>query len=135
MTGKRSRALRVLIGPFVLAGLPDGAAAAEAARPNVVFMLIDDLGWADLACYGNQFHETPHVDALARQGMRFTDFYAASPVCSSTRASIHAGQYTPRVGVTNFIPGHWRPFERLIEPRTPYLSSNSIMRMCPTRFP
>jgi uncharacterized sulfatase len=116
MTGKKFQALRALIGVFVLAGLPGGSAAAEVAKPNIVFILIDDLGWADLACYGNKFHETPHVDALARQGMRFTDFYAASPVCSSTRASIHAGQYTPRVGVTNFIRGHWRPFEKLIEP-------------------
>jgi len=88
----------------------------EAAGPNVVFILIDDLGWADLPCYGNKFHETPNIDRLAREGMRFTNFYAASPVCSSTRASIHSGQYPARVGITNFIPGHYRPYARLTEP-------------------
>ncbi len=116
MTGKNSRALCTLIGAFVLTCLLGGSAAADAPKPNIVFILIDDLGWADLACYGHRFHETPHIDRLARQGMRFTDFYAASPVCSSTRASIQSGQYTPRVGVTNFIPGHWRPLEKLVEP-------------------
>ncbi len=112
-----------IAGALLLAGAhtPLAAAAAEpepepAAGPNVVFILIDDLGWADLPCYGNQFHETPHIDRLAREGMRFTDFYAASPVCSSTRASIHSGQYPARVGITNFIPGHYRPYARLTEP-------------------
>ncbi len=69
-----------------------------------------------MACYGNAFHETPVIDRLARQGMKFTDFYAATPVCSSTRATIQSGQYSARVGITDFIPGHWRRFERLIVP-------------------
>jgi len=86
------------------------------AAPNVLFILIDDLGWADLGCYGNTFHETPHVDQLARQGMRFTDAYAAGPVCSPTRATLMTGRYTATVGITDFIPGHWRPWERLIVP-------------------
>jgi len=89
--------------------------------PNVILILVDDLGWSDLPCYGNNFHETPHIDRLARQGMRFQDFYAA-PVCSPARASIQSGQYTARVGITNFIPGHWRPFAKLIEaPNGPFL--------------
>ncbi len=83
---------------------------------NIVFILIDDMGWADLPCYGNKFHETPNIDRLARQGMRFTDAYAACPVCSPTRASIMAGQYPARIGITDFIPGHWRPFENLTVP-------------------
>ena len=62
-------------------------------RPNVVLFLVDDLGWADLGCYGNRFHETPNIDGLAAQGMRFTDAYAASAVCSPTRASIMTGKY------------------------------------------
>jgi len=81
-----------------------------------VLILADDLGWADLACYGNKFNETPRLDKLAAQGLRFTDFYASAPVCSPTRASIQSGQYQARFGLTAHIPGHWRPFEKLAEP-------------------
>ncbi len=85
-------------------------------KPNFVFILIDDMGWPDVACYGSKFHETPNIDRLASQGMKFTDAYAACPVCSPTRASIMAGQYPARVGITDFIPGHWRPYEKLVVP-------------------
>jgi len=96
---------------------PDSLPAAELSeKPNVVFILIDDMGWPDLACYGHAFHETPHIDRLCRQGMKFTDFYAATPVCSSTRSTIQSGQYAARTGITDFIPGHWRPFEKLVAP-------------------
>jgi len=74
------------------------------------------MGWPDVACYGHKFHETPHIDRLCAEGMKFTDFYAATPVCSSTRATIQSGQYSARVGITDFIPGHYRPFEKLIVP-------------------
>ncbi|MDP6556110.1 MAG: sulfatase [Pirellulaceae bacterium] len=84
-------------------------------RPNIVFILADDMGWPDLACYGHAFHETPVLDALASQGMKFSNFYA-TPVCSSTRSTILSGQYSARTGITDFIPGHWRPFERLVVP-------------------
>lgn len=84
--------------------------------PNVVLFLVDDLGWADLGCYGNKFHETPHIDRLARQGMRFTDAYAACPVCSPTRASLLTGRYPATLKLTDFIPGHWRPWARLVVP-------------------
>ncbi len=87
-----------------------------ARKPNIVFLLIDDMGWPDVACYGHRFHETPVIDRLARQGMRFTDFYAATPVCSSTRSTIQTGQYSARTGITDFIPGHYRPFEKLVVP-------------------
>ncbi|MDI6448061.1 sulfatase-like hydrolase/transferase [Anaerobaca lacustris] len=107
----------------VLGGCATDGPPARKTRPNIVFILLDDMGWSDLACYGNTFHETPNIDHLARQGMRFTDAYAACPVCSPTRASIMAGQYPARVGVTDFIPGHWRPYETLRVPtnRTQYL--------------
>ena len=75
------------------------------AKPNFVFILIDDLGWMDLGCYGSSFYETPNLDRLAREGMRFTDAYAACPVCSPTRASILSGKYPATVQVTNYIPG------------------------------
>lgn len=72
-------------------------------RPNVVCITADDLGWRDLGCYGSPFYETPNLDRLAREGTRFTDAYAASPVCSPTRASIMTGNYPARVGVTDWI--------------------------------
>lgn len=84
-------------------------------RPNIVFILADDMGWPDLACYGHPFHETPVLDALAAEGMKFSNFYA-TPVCSSTRSTILTGQYSARTGITDFIPGHWRPFEKLVVP-------------------
>jgi arylsulfatase A-like enzyme len=75
-------------------------------RPNIVFILIDDLGWVDLGCYGSTFHETPNLDRLAADGALFTDAYAASPVCSPTRASLLSGKYPSTVGVTQYIGGH-----------------------------
>ncbi len=81
---------------------------AHAARPNIVFILIDDMGWRDLGCYGSDFYETPNLDRLASEGMAFTDAYAACPVCSPTRASILSGKYPARVGVTDYIGGQSR---------------------------
>lgn len=97
-------------------------------RPNIVFILADDLGRADLPVYGNTFNEAPNIDKLASEGMMFTSAYAACPVCSPTRASIQSGQYPARVGIIDFIPGHWRPFEEVIVPknRTQYLPSEII---------
>jgi arylsulfatase A len=89
--------------------------AASVAKPNIILILADDLGWADLACYGNTFNETPAIDRLAQQGVRFTQFYAG-PVCSPTRASIQSGQNQARLGITVHIPGHWRPFAKMVEP-------------------
>jgi len=80
--------------------------AAEAKRPNFVFFLVDDLGWADLSCYGSTFHETPNIDALAASGMKFDQAYTACPVCSPTRASILTGRHPVRVDVTDWIPGN-----------------------------
>lgn len=72
-------------------------------QPNLVFILIDDLGWRDLGCYGSTFYETPHLDQLAAAGVRFTDAYAACPVCSPTRASLLTGKYPASVGITDWI--------------------------------
>ena len=74
-------------------------------RVNFVFFLVDDLGWADLGCYGSSFYETPHIDALRASGMKFTHGYAACPVCSPTRASILTGRHPVRVNITDWIPG------------------------------
>lgn len=72
-------------------------------KPNVIIILADDLGWAELGCYGNTFNETPHLDRLAQQGMRFTDAYAPAPVCSPTRASLLTGQHPARVGILDYL--------------------------------
>ena len=87
---------------------------------NVVFILADDLGWRDLGCYGSTFYETPNLDRLARQSVRFTNAYAACPVCSPTRASILTGKYPARLHITDWIPGRpqW-PTARLLTPRAP----------------
>lgn len=83
--------------------------AAFAAPPNIVCFLADDLGQRDLGCYGSTFHETLHLDRLAREGARFTDAYAACPVCSPTRASILSGQWPQRTGITDYIGAPLRP--------------------------
>lgn len=85
-----------------------GKDGRRVSRPNIVLILIDDLGWRDLGCFGSGFYETPNLDRLAGAGMRFTDAYATSPVCSPTRASILTGKYPATVGVTNWIGGHAR---------------------------
>ncbi len=82
------------------------SSARTAARPNVVFFLADDLGCMDIGAYNPKtFYETPNIDRLARSGMRFTQGYAACPVCSPTRASIMTGKYPVRTGITDYIPG------------------------------
>ena len=80
------------------------ACNAPPTRPNIVFFFIDDLGWMDLACQGNGSVRTPNIDRLATQGVRFTDAYAAAPVCSPTRAAVLTGLTPARLGITNHIP-------------------------------
>jgi len=72
-------------------------------KPNIIFILADDLGWAELGCYGNRFNETPNIDTLARQGMRFTQAYASAPVCSPYRASLLTGQWPARHGILDYL--------------------------------
>ncbi|MCB1212155.1 MAG: sulfatase-like hydrolase/transferase, partial [Verrucomicrobiales bacterium] len=90
----------------------------HAAKPNIVFILADDLGWKDLSCYGAPFNETPHIDRLASQGLRFTQAYTAGSVCSPTRGSIMSGKYPVRTGVTDYIPGLTSEGHKLVTRRT-----------------
>jgi arylsulfatase A-like enzyme len=107
--------LRSLLA-LLLSLFPTFAFAAD--RPNVVFILIDDLGQRDLGCYGSTFYKTPNIDRMAKEGLRFTDFYDACPVCSPTRASILTGQYPQRLNITDWIPGRGdRPDQRLSPPK------------------
>jgi len=77
-------------------------------KTNFVFFLVDDLGWKDLVCYGSSFYETPNIDKLAKGAMRFTNAYAACPVCSPTRASIMSGKYPARLNLTDYLKGRRR---------------------------
>ncbi|MDF1812218.1 MAG: sulfatase [Verrucomicrobiales bacterium] len=77
----------------------------SAKGPNFVFFLVDDLGWADVSCNGSTFHNTSHIDTLAKSGVRFTDGYAAASICSPTRASVMTGRHPVRVNITDWIPG------------------------------
>jgi len=77
----------------------------ESPRPNIIFILVDDLGYTDLGCYGSKFYETPNIDRLSKEGVLFTDAYASCPVSSPTRASIMTGKYPVNTGITDWIPG------------------------------
>ncbi|MCL5269425.1 MAG: sulfatase [bacterium] len=79
------------------------AAGRRGARPNIILITIDDMGWADLGCFGSQYYETPHIDRLCAQGMKFNAAYAACAVCSPTRAAIQTGRYPARIGITDWI--------------------------------
>ena len=96
------------------------ASTAVAAPPNIVLILADDLGWADLGCYGNRFIDTPNIDRLAKNGVRFTDAYAAAPVCAPTRVSILTGRHPARVGMPMLTRPHRRPWAKLIPPPNRY---------------
>src|SRR2546421_5913514 len=75
------------------------AIAAEPRKPNIVFILADDLGYTDVACYGSKYYETPNIDRLAQQGIRFINGHTCGPNCQPTRAALMSGQYGPRTGV------------------------------------
>jgi len=78
-----------------------GWARLAPARPNIVIILADDLGYGDLACYGHPSIRTPNLDRMAREGMRFTEFYAAAEVCTPSRAALLTGRYPIRSGMAN----------------------------------
>lgn len=105
MISTTSRCIALFFTACCLASLTSQSAAAG-DRPNFLFLLVDDLGWADVTCNNpDSFYETPHIDALAESGVRFTAGYAAASVCSPTRASILTGRHPVRVGITDYIPG------------------------------
>jgi arylsulfatase A-like enzyme len=102
--------------------LCSSASAAEPAQPrrppNVVWIVIDDMGWADLGCYGSKFHQSPRIDQLAQEGLRFTEAYASCPVCSPTRAALMTGRWPARLNITDWLPGRGdQPAQRLARPK------------------
>ena len=114
MVSKRKRIVAACNLLLLAAGF---AQATE--RPNVIVVMVDDLGWRDLGCYGSTFYETPHVDQFAKSAMRFTNGYSAHPACSPTRSSVLTGQYPARTGFTS-AAGHikqkWEQTERTSGP-------------------
>lgn len=115
--------LRSLVCAWVVLLVPAALLAQESQPkptrpPNVILIVADDFGWADLSCYGSKYHRSPHLDALAKQGTLFTDAYAACPVCSPTRAAIMTGKHPARLHLTDWLPGRQdRPDQRLNRPQ------------------
>ena len=95
---------RLLAAWFLALSLP-AALTAQERPPNIVFFLVDDLGWSDIGVFGSSFYETPNIDGLAEQGVRFTNAYAAAHVCSPTRAALMTGKYPARLRLTDWLPG------------------------------
>ena len=107
--------MRAVLAVLLLALLASPAHAKE--RLNVIVILADDLGWADLGCYGSKYHRTPALDAMAKSGLRFTNAYASAPVCSPTRAALMTGKVPARLGITEWLPGRPdRPGQSLLQP-------------------
>src|SRR5205823_9686470 len=104
--------LRFLATLLLVAALPVTSPAAD-HPPNVILILIDDMGWTDMSCYGSKFYETPNIDRLAAGGMRLTHAYSACTVCSPTRAAVMTGKYPARLHITDWIAGSERPFAKL----------------------
>ena len=99
---------------FLATAAPGRSYAAETRAPNVIFFLVDDLGWTDVGCFGSQFYETPAIDQLAKEGVRFDNAYSTCHVCSPSRASILTGKYPARTNLTEWLGGRpERDYERL----------------------
>jgi len=102
-------------------------------RPNVVLVLIDDMGWTDAACYGSRYYETPNIDRLAEAGMKFTNGYAACAVCSPTRAAVMTGRYPARLGVTDWIRSRFQGGKIPADKKNPsgYAGGRNHKVLCP----
>lgn len=136
------KVVNLYVAWFLLLTLP-GITATAQDTPNIVFILADDLGFSDLACYGNPYNETPHIDSLALRGIRFSQAYAPSPVCSPTRAALLTGKHPARLRLTNFLggervdpdasilPADW---QRYLSPRETTLAEMLTARQYATGF-
>lgn len=107
---------RVLIVLIVVALSMYGCSNKSETPPNIVFILADDLGFSQIGCYGTDYYQTPNIDKLAGDGMRFTNAYAACAVCSPTRASIMTGKYPARLHLTDFLSGNKKDIYPLSQP-------------------
>src|SRR3954471_13568246 len=123
MPDMRGRLISALI--FLLA-TGSIAAAAAPARPNVLFVLIDDMGYADLTCYGEKRVHTDHIDRIAAEGIRFTQFYVNAPICSPSRTALMTGQYPARWKMTSYLASRaenrQRGMAQWLDPAAPTLA-------------
>ena len=120
------RLLQIVLFVVIAALVASRGSAAE-PKLNVVLILADDLGWTDLGCFGSDFYQSPNIDRLAREGMRFTQAYSACTVCSPTRASLMSGKYPARLRVTDWIPGRPPANPKLLVPEwTKYLPHEEV---------
>ena len=116
---------QILLSLSLLAGVSSKAQEQKLEQPNVVFFVVDDLGWKDITCYGSDMYQTPNVDQLAREGVKFTNAYSACTVCSPTRASLMTGKYPAKLHCTDWIEGWKYPHAKLKVPDwTMYLDHN-----------
>lgn len=104
----RREFVRSAVAVTALSTMPEGLLSPPRPRPNILFILADDLGYGDLSCYGRPDYRTPHLDRLAEQGVRLTNAYAAAPVCTPTRCAFITGRYPARVAVGLEEPLTWR---------------------------
>ena len=119
--------MKIKLGWSAALALLLAACATSEPPPNVIVILVDDLGWTDVGCYGSDLYETPNIDRLARDGVKFTDGYAACTVCSPTRAAAMTGKYPARLHVTDWIHGHVRSKAKLAIPKwTHYLPLEEV---------
>ena len=119
---------RSIVAAFLFMVSMAGLATADRATkpPNIILILADDLGWSDLGCYGHPYHQTPNMDRLAAQGLRFTNGYAPAPICSASRASILTGKTPARLGF-EFVTKHESGYQKLdseVPLKTPKITLN-----------
>src|SRR5205085_1595380 len=120
MTSQRVAPIFGLLFASLCASLVGAAAPATppaSAKPlNFLFILADDLGWNQVGFNGSTYYETPNIDRIAREGIRFTDAYASASICTPSRASILTGRYPARIHLTEYIPGDPYPWAKLRAP-------------------
>ena len=138
MNSTPKQILIVFAATLLLAPVLNATEAVKPIKPNILFILADDLGAHDVGCFGSTYHETPNIDRLSTRGVRFTQAYAASPLCSPTRSSILAGQYPARTGITS--PVCHVPAVQLEKklargnPHMPVFHADSLTRLKPDYF-
>ena len=116
---------------LLVAGLSALSKAAD--HPNVIVILVDDMGWMDLSCQGSDYYRTPAIDRLATEGVRFTNGYAACAVCSPTRAALQTGRYPHRIGVTDWIRSRFQRGRVGTPAKNPtkYVGGKNSQFLCP----
>lgn len=111
------------VAAILLCALALNTQAQQPSKPNIIFIMADDLGSAELGCYGNIFNETPNLDKLATKGAKFTQAYSAAAICSPSRAAIMTGQYPARIGITDFLDNN---ADRYLDPAK-YVTVNEAL--------